>query len=305
MKNFVVAIINPISGTGSKNSVPGLLADAFQNTNTDVYITFSKEEGHATKLAQRAVEKGASMVIAVGGDGTVNEVAKALINTGIPLGIIPKGSGNGLARALNLPLNEQRAIDVIMRGNKRLIDCCKANERPFFCTCGMGFDAEVSEKFAEAPFRGPLSYVHAVLNKYINYNTTTYKIEFDGRKIEREAFLIAAANAPQYGNNAYIAPDASMSDGELDLVILKPFKDIEAAQILLQLFTKNLTKNSNMEAFKTRRVRIIREKAGVMHLDGDPVEMDKVIDIECIPDSIRVMVPRKKTSKKDKVEEKK
>lgn len=292
MKKFVLAIINPISGTGSKTNVPYILADAFSDTDVDLFITFTKEEGHATELAQYAVENNAQMVIAVGGDGTVNEVAKALINTGVPLGIIPKGSGNGLARALNLPMDAAKAVKVITKGAKRTIDCCKANERPFFCTCGMGFDAEVSEKFAEAPFRGPLSYIHAVLNKYINYKSTTYKVQIDGQEeIEREAFLIAAANAPQYGNNAYIAPEAEMNDGELDLVILKPFHDIEAAQIVVQLFTKNLGKNQNMENFKARKVRIIREQEGVMHLDGDPVNMDKVVDIVCLPDAIDVMAP--------------
>lgn len=291
MKDCVVAIINPISGTGSKVSVGKILADAFAKTEREVFFTFTKGEGHATRLAERAVKEGASLVIAVGGDGTVNEVAKALINTDVPLGIVPKGSGNGLARALKLPLTVQGAVDVIMAANERVIDCCKANDRPFFCTCGMGFDAEVSEKFAEAPFRGPLSYVHAVLNKYLSYQPNHYHINIDGEEIDREAFLIAAANAPQYGNNAYIAPDASLSDGELDLVIMKPFSDIEAAQIVLQLFTRNLSKNANMEMFKARRVLIKRHSESVMHLDGDPVWMEREVEIVCLHHAIRVLAP--------------
>ncbi|WP_329904035.1 diacylglycerol kinase family protein [Porphyromonas pogonae] len=286
-----LAIINPISGISSKGSIPELLADAFRDTDIQLFLTYTKEGGHAYDLARTAVDHGYYMVIAVGGDGTVNEVAKALLYSSAILGIVPKGSGNGLARALNLSMNEGRAIEQLVKGRVRTIDCCKANEHPFFCTCGMGFDAEVSAKFAESPFRGPIAYVKTAIEKFISYTPGYYDVEFNDQKLKKEAFLIAAANANQYGNNAYIAPNASMEDGVMDLVIMKPFHDIRAAQMALQLFTKQLDKSSNTEIYQTKKVTICREKDGVVHLDGDAVNMGKKIIIEVLPRSIKVVAP--------------
>ncbi len=288
-----LAIINPISGTQSKEAIPTLLAKAVAETDYQLFVTYTKYANHAFELAQMAVQEHYDLVIAVGGDGTVNEVAKALIYSDTALAIIPKGSGNGLARALEIPMAVKKAVDVIRTGKLLTIDCCQANGTPFFCTCGMGFDAEVSKAFAEAPFRGLLSYAKTAVEQYINYKPNYYDVEIEGQESLKqvEAFVIAAANANQYGNNAYIAPKASLTDGLMDLVVLKPFKKVELPQITMQLFNKGLSENTNSTTYQTTKAKITRAKEGVVHLDGEPVQMPAEIEIELNAQAIKVLVP--------------
>lgn len=287
-----LAIINPKSGTGSKDSIPALLSEAFATTDIDLFLTYTKRPGHAYELAQEAASAGYDRVIAVGGDGTVNEVARGLLNSDTALAIIPKGSGNGLARALEIPMGSNKAVEIATSDEVETIDCCLANGYPFFCTCGMGFDAEVSAAFAEAPFRGLISYAKTAVEHYIRYKPSLYTIEIDGMApIQSEAFVVAAANASQYGNNAHIAPRASLTDGKVDIVILRPFKVYELAQITYQLFLKKLEDNDHQVSYQTSRATFIRHEAGIVHLDGEPMEMPERIEIEVIPSAIKVVHP--------------
>lgn len=291
----VLAIINPKSGTRSKGAIPRHLAEAFHDTDCQLYITYTKSSGHASELACCAADEGYERVIAVGGDGTVNEVAQGLLYSKTALSIIPTGSGNGLARALGLPMNVQEAVEIAAHGSIDIIDCCEANGMPFFCSCGMGFDAEVSAAFAEAPFRGFLSYAKTAVEHYISYKPSYYTISMDGQEpIRMEAFVVAAANASQYGNNAYIAPKAIMTDGLVDIVILRPFKISELPQITLQLFSKRLEENIHQESFQTSHCIIERASSGVVHLDGEPMEMGERIEIKVQPSAIRVVRPAEK-----------
>lgn len=289
-----LAIINPISGTGSKESLVSLLSAAYNESDVQLFVTFTKRANHAYELAKSAVEQGYEYVIAVGGDGTINEIAQALQYSETVLGIIPKGSGNGLARALHLPMKEREAVSVLTTGEVITIDCCRAGSHYFFCSCGMGFDAEVSAAFAEAPFRGFLSYAKTSIEKYLNYKPSIYRVEIEGveERIESEAFVVAAANANQYGNNAFIAPSASLTDGKFDLVILKPFKKVQLPQVTLQLFSKKLEENARHTSYQTRRAVIERDKPGVAHLDGEPRMLDARVEIELIPASIKVIAPK-------------
>ena len=204
----VLAIINPISGTGSKKSIPDLLARAYAPLEHELLLTYTKAAGHAEELARRAAEEGYDHVIAVGGDGTVNEVARGLVGSKTALAIVPKGSGNGLARALGLSMSTDRVIKQLASGRRITIDSCQMNGQPFFCTCGMGFDAAVSRSFAEASTRGPVTYLRTMIDEYRAFKPETYRIILDEgeRTIETEAFVLVVANASQYGNNAYIAP---------------------------------------------------------------------------------------------------
>lgn len=288
-----LAIINPKSGTSSKGNIPRLLAEAFEQSDMLLFITYTRYAGHAYELAKEAAEAGYQRVIAVGGDGTVNEVARGLIYSETELAIIPEGSGNGLARALGLPMDKQNAVQIAASGLVDTIDCCKANEYPFFCTCGMGFDAEVSAAFAEAPFRGLFSYAKTAIEHYIRYKPSTYSIEIGGKEVlQGEAFVVAAANASQYGNNAHIAPKASMADGLVDIVLLRPFRVYELAQITLQLFSKKLEDNIHQHSFQTHQAVLRRPSAGIAHLDGEPVEMPEEIHIQVLPKAIHVVRPQ-------------
>lgn len=290
MKKIAVFIINLISGTSDKAAIPGLIDQYLDKTQFEYEIAVTQYAGHASEIAAKAKDDGVDVVVAVGGDGTVNEVARAIVHSSTALGIIPCGSGNGLARHLLLPLNVRKAIEVINRCEIRQLDYGIINDYPFFCTCGMGFDAFVSMKFAEAGKRGPITYVENVLREGLKYKPETYTIEDESGTLQYKAFLISCANASQYGNNAYIAPQASMSDGLMDVIIMEPFDVFEAPQISIEMFSKTLDKNSKIKTFRTRHLHIRRDKPGVIHYDGDPVMTGADIDIELKPKGINIIV---------------
>lgn len=290
MKKKAVFIINLISGTSDKAAIPGLIDQYLDKTKFEYEIAVTQYAGHASEIAAKAKDDGVDIVVAIGGDGTVNEVARAIVHSSTALGIIPCGSGNGLARHLLLPLNVRKAIEVINRCEIRQLDYGIINDYPFFCTCGMGFDAFVSMKFAEAGKRGPITYVENVLREGLKYKPETYTIEDENGTLQYKAFLISCANASQYGNNAYIAPQASMSDGLMDVIIMEPFDVFEAPQISIEMFSKTLDKNSKIKTFRTRHLHIHRDKPGVIHYDGDPVMTGADIDIELKPKGINIIV---------------
>lgn len=290
MKKKAVFIINLVSGTSDKASVPELINKYIDRDKFDHQTVITQYAGHATEIANRAKADGTDVVVAVGGDGTVNEVARAIVHSDTALGIMPCGSGNGLARHLLLPMNLRRSIDIINECQIRDLDYGVINGYPFFCTCGMGFDAFVSMKFAEAGKRGPITYVENVLREGLKYKPETYILQDENGTIKYKAFLISCANASQYGNNAYIAPQASMSDGLLDVIIMEPFDVIEAPQISIDMFNKTLNKNSKIKTFRCRKLHVHRSKPGVIHYDGDPVMTDEDIDIELKPKGVKMII---------------
>lgn len=287
-----LAIINPISGTGSKRSVPELLGRAYQDTPFELFFTYTREAGHAEELARRAAAEGYDHVIAVGGDGTVNEVARGLLHSSTALGIIPKGSGNGLARTLGIPMNAEQAIAALVGAQRASIDACQVGDRPFFCTCGMGFDAAVSWSFAEADKRGPMTYLQTMVSEYRSFSPDSYRVTLDDAEpFETEAFVLVLANASQYGNNAYIAPAADLSDGLIDLAIIRPFPVLEAAVVLGDLMLGRLEGNKHYETLRARRVRIERGAVGPVHLDGEPFELGATLEVEVLPLALQVLLP--------------
>ena len=220
MKKKIVFIMNPISGSGSKKGIPEAIDKYIDKELFDYEIRTTEYAGHACEIATEAKEQGIDVVVAVGGDGTVNEVARAIAESNTALGIIPRGSGNGLARHLMLPMGVKKCLQLINTCEIHRLDYGKINEHYFFCTCGMGFDAFVSKKFAQAGKRGPITYAENILREGLKYQPETYEIEDETGVHRYKAFLISCANASQYGNNAYIAPRASMSDGLLDVIIM-------------------------------------------------------------------------------------
>ena len=294
-KKKIIFILNPISGTVSKAGIPGLIEERLDKEKFDCRIAETKYAGHATELAQQAARQGIDIVVAVGGDGTVNEVGRALVNTKTAMGILPCGSGNGLARHLNLPMNLKKCIDILNDCDIHTLDYGLINRHPFFCTCGMGFDAFISMKFAEAGKRGPITYMQKILEEGLSYQPETYEIEDEEGTRRYKAFLVSAANASQYGNNAYIAPQASMSDGLLDIIIMEPFDLIEAPQVAIELFNKTLDKNLKIKTFRARHIHIHRKSEGIVHYDGDPVMADADVDISIVPKGINIIVNPKGT----------
>ena len=288
-KQKITFIVNPISGTGSKEHIPELIDEMLDHERFDYEVRLTEYRGHAAEIARESAEAGVDIVVAVGGDGTVNEVARSLVHTQTALGIIPSGSGNGLARHLCLPMDVKKALDIINQCRIEAFDYGVINGLPFFCTCGMGFDAFISLKFAEAGKRGPITYVENVLKEGLKYKPETYEIVDETGTKHYKAFLIACANASQYGNNAYIAPGATMKDGELDVIIMEPFNALDAPQIAADLFMKTLGNNSKIKTFRTQSLHIHRKEAGAIHYDGDPIMTDNDIDVHIEPLGIRIV----------------
>jgi YegS/Rv2252/BmrU family lipid kinase len=290
MKKNILFIINPISGTSSKGEIPQIVDKEINKDIFNYKIEYTKCAGDASAIASRAKDEGIDIVVAVGGDGTVNEVARAIVHSDTALGIVPCGSGNGLARHLMIPINIKKSINIINQCEIHDLDYGLINEYPFFCTCGMGFDAVISKRFAECGKRGLISYVENVLREGLKYKPETYEITDGTTSAEYKAFLISCANASQYGNNAYIAPQASMSDGLMDVIIMEPFDMLEASQISMDIFNKTLNKNSKIKTFRTPKLHIHRHSAGVIHYDGDPVMTDADVDVELREKGIKIVV---------------
>ena len=288
-RKHITFIVNPISGTGDKAEIPDLIAELLDAERFSYDIRQTQYRGHAAEIARQCADDGIDVVVAVGGDGTVNEVARSLTHTNTALGIIPCGSGNGLARHLCIPINVRKAIQVINECQIESFDYGVINDLPFFCTCGMGFDAFISLKFAQAGKRGPVTYVENVLKEGLKYKPETYEIVDDSGTNSYNAFLIACANASQYGNNAYIAPGATMKDGLMDVIVMEPFDALEAPQIAADLFMKTLGNNSKIKTFRTRQLTIHRKQAGAIHYDGDPIMTGTDIDVHIEHLGIRIV----------------
>ena len=288
-KKNITFIINPISGTHSKDEIPNIIENALDMDQFSYELLFTEYAGHAAEMALKCTEKGCDIVAAVGGDGTVNEVARSLTHTDCALAIVPCGSGNGLARHLCLPMDVKKAIEIINACKIEDFDYGVINNLPFFCTCGMGFDAFISLKFAEAGKRGPITYVENVLKEGLKYKPETYVVEDESGKMRYNAFLIACANASQHGNNAYIAPGATMKDGEMDVIIMEPFDVLDAPQIAADLFMKTLGNNSKIKTFRTKSIHIHRKEPGAIHFDGDPIMTDADIDVHIEHEGIKIL----------------
>ena len=291
-RKSIIFIVNPISGTHGKEDMPKLIEEHLDTSVFRHEVVFTEYAGHAAELARHYANEGADVVVAVGGDGTVNEVARSLVHSQTALGIIPCGSGNGLARHLCLPLDPVRAI--------KMINCCQIEEfdygvingLPFFCTCGMGFDAFISLKFAESGKRGPITYVENVLKEGLKYKPETYEVEDETGARKYKAFLIACANASQYGNNAYIAPGATMKDGLMDVIVMEPFTALDAPQIAADLIMKTLRNNSKIHTFRTPSIHIHRTQPGAIHYDGDPIMTGNDIDVHIEHNNVREDIGR-------------
>jgi len=311
MKN-IAFIINPISGSketqNAKRKLPKLIMQLLDHEQWLPNIAFTEYAGHATELAHQYARMGFDAVVAVGGDGTVNEVARGLVKgnglqvTGYgaqvtghktALGIIPMGSGNGFARHLNIPIRPNKAIEMINRSEPISVDYGLANGRLFVSTCGTGFDALIADHFAGSNKRGFATYLQNILHDVFNYTPQTYHIVGDGLDVTHKAFLITFANANQWGYEALIAPKASVQDGKMDIMLMSSHAILGSASLALRLFAGSIDDSHFMNTLRAREVTLERETAAPFHIDGDPVEMEKDIHIKIVPDGMRVLVEKR------------
>ena len=298
-KKRIVFVVNPISGTQGKKAILKWIDERLDRSIYDYSIVKTEYAGHATQIAAAAVQDKVDIVVAIGGDGTINEIARSLVHTETALGIIPCGSGNGLARHLRIPMEPKAAIDILNQDNRLCIDYGKINNIPFFCTCGVGFDAFVSLKFADSGKRGLLTYLENTLHESLTYQPETYEIENEEGTVRYKAWMIACGNASQYGNNAYIAPQASLTDGLMDVTIMEPFTVLDVPSLSFQLFNKTIDQNSRVKTMRAKKIKIHRQKDGVMHFDGDPLMAGKELEVEIIPSGLYVMASPKKKAKEE------
>ena len=288
MKSKVLFIINPISGGKKKDDVPALIEKHLDATLFEPSIVVTNRAFHGNKLAQKGIGEY-DYIIAVGGDGTVNEIASSIAGTDTVLGILPFGSGNGLARFLGIPMDTEQAIKTLNLKRTEVIDAAKINRQWFFNMAGMGFDAHISEVFSHDKTRGFGAYIRSSIREIINYKPEVYHLEIDGVHYEREAFMLSFANSSQYGNNAHVSPAASVQDGLLDICIIKPFPLYRFIEMGLRMFFKSADKSKYVEIIRGKNIKVKRAKDGPVHLDGEPQIMGPEAEINIMPRSLKII----------------
>jgi diacylglycerol kinase (ATP) len=290
-KKKLLFIVNPRSGTQSKKGIVAQITQEISRTQFDYDIIYTQDKGHAVELASQAAGEGVDYVVAVGGDGTMNEVARSLVGTSSALGIIPMGSGNGLARHLNVPMDTLAAIRLISRARTIAMDSCSLNGQPFFCVAGVGFDAHVGLCFSQQKTRGFGTYVRTTLREFMKYQPDTYRLQINGQTLEKCAFLVSFANASQYGNNAYIAPRASVQDGLLDVCVVEPFPRAQTPVLGIKLFNRTIQQSPYVQTYRTDELWVETAADVPLHLDGEPRRSGNQIHVKVHSGSIRVLVP--------------
>lgn len=291
MKN-IAFIVNPISGTKTKNRVAKLIRELLDPQLFAPTLVVTEYAGHATQLAQQFALQEYYAVVAVGGDGTVNEVACGLLGSNTALGIIPNGSGNGFARHLDISTRMNRAIEMLNSSEVIHVDYGLVNDIPFFSTFGVGFDAVVAHDFADSS-RGFKGYVQSIFKDLFQYKPESYHLEGEGIDLTTTAFLINFANAGQWGYDAYIAPQASVQDGWLDVAVVTEFPMTAAAGLALSLFTKDIDENLHMNTLRAKEITLTRENEGAVHIDGTPTQMGKELHVKIVEDGLKVLVKKR------------
>lgn len=290
----VCVLVNPKSGLGTSFSSLRRAFDGYwEVAGVDLVYRFCQSVQDGADKAARAVAEGADTVIAVGGDGTVSTIGRALVGTGAALGIVPTGSGNGLARHFGIPLSAMRAVQAIARAEARPIDVGMVNGRPFLVTCSMAWDASIAQAFAKMPFRGILPYVMAGVQEFLGYVAEPMEVTLDDGKTLRfeDPIVFTIANLSQYGGGAIIAPDAKADDGRLELVVgLRK----DAPKLLInigRLFDGTMNRLPEVVSRRFASLVVRRARATPVQVDGELVEVPREIEITVRPRALNVLVP--------------
>ena len=290
-KKKVLFIINPKSGIGKHKLLESYINKALDKNRFEYDISYTKFAGQGTVLSKEAVDKAYDIVVASGGDGSVNEVARGLIGSKTLLGIIPVGSGNGLAHHLQIPVNLIQAIELINKTKTINIDTACINDKLFVSIAGIGFDALVAKKFTKVKRRGFLSYFKIIAKEYPKYKPQKYEINIDGKQFTRTALFISFANSDQFGYNTLIAPKAKIDDGMIDVCIVKKAPVIELPFLAHLLYWKQIDKSKFIETIKGKEIKIKQENKLIVNIDGDPVKLEKDIEVKINPLSLKIIVP--------------
>ena len=289
-KKKILFIINPISGVGKQKVIEKLIENQLDKNQFITNIEYTQRPKHAIEITSNNVGKY-DIIVAVGGDGSANEIGKNLINTNTTMAIIPAGSGNGLARSLNIPLKLKKAISLINAGQTKLIDTVKINNDYFLGTAGVGFDAYISWKFDEAPSRGFWTYLKVALQGFLKYKSIDYTININDEETTiSKGLLVTFSNSKQYGNNIHISPNSVIDDGFIRLVAVRKFPLIYLPAFGYYLLSKQIHKFKFTNEFKSSKLTLINPGQNI-HIDGEPIKMENKLEIEVIPKSLKVIVP--------------
>lgn len=289
-KQKIRFIVNPISGKSRRNDLPEqveriLNADRFEHD-----IKVSEYAGHARVLTQEAIDLGYEIIAAVGGDGTINEVGTALIGTDIALAVIPCGSGNGLSRCLNIPLDLVKALELINRRATCLIDTVTVNDMPFISIGGTGYDAQVADDYAHDTRHGFNTYLHYILKNYFTLGEQEYTLQLADRSFTTKAFFISFANSNQMGYDVPISPKASLWDGKVDLCIVRKPNPLELPIVGSFFLSNHMDKSPKVDILQVPEATIIRPEATVVNIDGESKQFEKDLHIKVNPLSLHVIV---------------
>jgi YegS/Rv2252/BmrU family lipid kinase len=285
----ILFIVNPNAGKKISDKIIEAIRLHFP-ANIYYQIVIWKDKNNFEEIIAVFKDRDYTDVVAVGGDGTVNAVANSLVNTNISLGIVPVGSGNGLARSIGLSMSLEKVIQQIVVGKKTAIDVGYVNNQAFFCTSGVGFDAQIGQLFATAKKRGLSSYIKITLQQLFSYRAKTYILKLNNQDIKRKAFLITVANAGQYGNDFYIAPQAKLNDNLFHVVVLKPFNALSVFGIFFKIISGKAHQSKSIETFATDRLQIIRENEGSIHFDGEPASEGITLNYQLNHRALQVIV---------------
>lgn len=284
-------IINPKSGTGKSHNLSSLIESVLDKNLFEADISFTQSQGHASVLAKEAVLLNYDIVVAVGGDGSVNETAASLKNSNTSLGIIPTGSGNGMARHLNIPVDAKKALLNLNSGKVESIDTLEVNNRFCIGTIGIGFDAHIAHLFAHAGKRGYSTYVKLVLTEFASYKEKRFVIIVDGKTYEKDCFLLTIANSSQFGNNAVIAPFADVKDGIIDISMMQRFPFYMAPSLIYRLMHNTIHLSRFFELLKGKEITVKNNIELQGHIDGEPVLFNSDLNIRIFRNSMKVIVP--------------
>lgn len=296
MKEKILFIVNPISGHHNKSKFPSIVEELIDKDKYNYTITLTEYGGHAAGLTKQAIDNEYDIIVAVGGDGTINEVATNMIGARQTFAIVPYGSGNGLARHLHLPLKPKKVItEVINKGVKSKIDTATMNGVPFISIAGVGFDAIIADFFAKDPNRGFKTYVKLVTEKYFKFKLEKYHLILnDKEELDCEPLFISFANSNQFGFNAAVSPHASLNDGLLDVCIFKKPNLLAVPYVAERLLTQKIDKTHYVDIHKASKIKVFREKEDIANIDGEAVMMSKDIEVEINPLSLNILLPTDK-----------
>ncbi len=288
----VLFIVNKYAGTGFQPQVEGLMVDACEANDVECTIEFTRDRGHATELARGACTKDFQYVIAVGGDGTINEVAQGLVHTNMPMGVISRGSGNGLARHLGIPLKIKEGLKSLFDSRVLAMDTFTVNGKLSLNVSGIGFDGHIANLFGGKSKRGLAGYVKLTVQEYIQFKEFDFQLSYTDQTINQQAFIVAIANSSQYGNNARIAPTASVCDGLLQVTMLKKVPAYRA-DFIYNMFAGDIQKSIFCETLEASSLLLKTSRPTAYHIDGEPCGIDDSFEIKVQPSTLQVLVPNK------------